>query len=608
MKAKLIPALLLSFVMVSGAVTINDAYAQTNTERLATVDETTMDNNDLLMAISSAIDTMTNSVMEMLMSISDAISGVDDNVSAVNDNVSAVNDNVNDLTGHVSNVTASVDGLGADVSAVANDVSAVDSKLDGLMTALATFGSQVVSTSDIENLHEEIEGQADTLSDISESLVSPSDISDAVSDANAENAATLDRIVRGITNNAAKLNQLETMLNNIQMDADMDREAAEEAVMAAVPDPITMLYSGEITHTVYQRNFGDAASGKIPPKDDKGLSTYKAAFELVCDEDVFLNTVTTNIESNNIDHVFPYHDEGDPDRVDGTEATLYVGGIPIYKSNIAEIKADQVSLNRKDHSLGRMALAAGDALDITTTHTAKHDFVTALNGYVSTPFGEDFTYIAPRYNNNDGPGDTEIHTHRLPDFKSYGMRNSDLPERPNDLPYVSPAASSYASYTVSKAGVGNIESFTMTISWLSANEASCEIMQAGSFADLTNSATKILNPMRDTDGDGGLIERFTDTLNCNNVPTIINDIRTEVPGGVTLPQYSTLELFTGDGDDKKVYAIFGFASNGTLTPNIGELPFTFGGEGPLQINAGLAQKTNLLVVIDYTTIEGNSCN
>ena len=608
MKAKLIPALLLSFVMVAGAVTINDAYAQTNTERLATVDETTMDNNDLLMAISSAIDTMTNSVMEMLMSISDAISGVDDNVSAVNDNVSAVNDNVNDLTGHVSNVTASVDGLGADVSAVANDVSAVDSKLDGLMTALATFGSQVVSTSDIENLHEEIEGQADTLSDISESLVSASDISDAVSDANAENAATLDRIVRGITNNAAKLNQLETMLNKIQMDADMDREAAEEAVMAAVPDPITMLYSGEITHTVYQRNFGDAVSGKIPTKDSDGRSTYEAAFELVCDEDVFLNTVKHTIKPDDDgDSVFPYNDEGYEETIGRTVATLHIGGIPLYQSDIARLDGSPVSLDRSGgYSLDRMALAAGDALHIKTTYKANHDYITGLNGYVMTPFGKSFTVLTPVYTITDGTTENK-YIHSLPVDKQanpHRIMNSTID------PYKEDDGLLFALFNYTKAAVGNIESFTMTISWLSANEASCEIMQAGSFADLTKSDTEILKVTTDDD-DTQLIKEFTGALNCNNVPTIINDIRTEVPGGVTLPQYSTLTLFTGDNlddDDAKIYASFGFASNGTLTPNIGELPFTFGGDGPLKITGSLAQETNLLVVVDYTTTEGNSCN
>ena len=581
MKAKLIPALILSFAMVAGAVTINDAYAQTNTERLMTVDdnvntliETTSGTNDMITALNSAIDSMSSSIMEMLMSISNAISGVDANVSTVNENV-------NSLAGDVSSVADSVSG-------VSSDVSALNTKVDSIASGLSITLSNVASTDGLEHIHEAIDGQSDVLDDISESMISVNDVSNVVNDANVANSAELARIADGVASNAAKLNQLETILNNMQVEA--DRVAEEVIMMEAVPDPITNLYSDELSYTVKLRNFGDPAAGKLAQKNDE-ISTYEATFAFTCDENVFLNEATTNVKPN--DMKFTGLDQGSGN---GDKASLYVGNAALYESAIAkDINNHPVSLDRDSYDFGSMTLEAGDTLEFTAKTTRDHtDYI---DKYVDASIGGNITWI--RTSNDDTVNAPNNFQKEYPDFGIVKHDNGTIIK-----------TNGKTEFTLERSTFGNTKFFDIGISWFSgSNEPNCRLMQAGDFADLVKTETGILNVMIDGDDDD-LIYPFDTKLNCNSAPTMINSIRTEVPGGITLPQYSTLALSTGesDEDDYKTYATFRFLSNGTLVLNNGNLPFTFGGEGELNIEGRLAQKSNMLVVIDYTTSEVNSCS
>ena len=90
MKVKTFHALLLSAVMIAGAVTINDAFAQTNTERLATVVDTTSDTNSKVAQLTE----IWNNFGSQFTPITDALNMVAAEITTISGEISDLSDDV----------------------------------------------------------------------------------------------------------------------------------------------------------------------------------------------------------------------------------------------------------------------------------------------------------------------------------------------------------------------------------------------------------------------------------------------------------------------------------------------------------------------------------
>ncbi|MXY61242.1 MAG: hypothetical protein F4Y82_03890 [Cenarchaeum sp. SB0665_bin_23] len=148
-------ALLLSLLVIAGAVTI-DAYAQTNTQRIATIEDNTNDISSVVDAINSMVSGMADAIDD----ITAGIVGLQSAVTSVDDSVSEVKDSVDSLSGEISTIKSSITGFDdvmASISLMNDRISSIEDRLSSIeVNVISNQGSGGADSAVLQALAERV--------------------------------------------------------------------------------------------------------------------------------------------------------------------------------------------------------------------------------------------------------------------------------------------------------------------------------------------------------------------------------------------------------------------------------------------------------------------
>ena len=561
MKDKTFHALLLSIVMVTGAMTINDAFAQTNTERLITVVDTTADTNTMvsnLVNLWSNFDSNFTPILSVINDLSDELSTVSDKVSEVSSDVMAVDSKINNL----------------------------ESKFD-----------QFVAT-DAENTREaqtNYDNLADMLPDIQstvDTIVDDADTSfDTISD-------KLDALQAQIGTFTSSITTLQEDVSEIQSELGL----VQESVSSRIGPAPTNLDSGEVTGKVllswYTQGLTKIPTGGEGVGDDAS-GYYTANFRFVCESDVFIQTITTTLGAGS-DVEFSYYNDAGNTETHNIQNPIYHGGD--LTNNLADV--NRASLTANSQTLFDSNYNVGTATNIVFNRAIAYPNVLELKAGNAVEFrssvydpntGAEYNTASPNW------GPLEL----IVSANSTSKTTGAFANGTNPLPIggITATTSDTNNNNVTKNQLANVEAYEVTVKYFSADtDAKCMITPSKTTAlSETNQVAFVSIDKDDTEGSG-LVLDYTETLDCDLNTARITGVTGYLSGADGLNNFVTMELKVGD--DTK--AEFTFADNISVIEDESSLPFEFSGSN-LSISGDLVENSSILLQINYDSAETDGC-
>ncbi len=163
-----IHALLLSLLVVTGAMTI-DAYAQSNTQRIETID----DNTSAIMTVVDAINDMVSSLSDAVEALSASISGIESTLTSVGSSVDDVKSSVATISTDVTQIKSSItgfDAVAASIGAINNKITSIEDRLMAIETSIVSGQSSSVDSTSLQILSERVAGIALNMATINDQL------------------------------------------------------------------------------------------------------------------------------------------------------------------------------------------------------------------------------------------------------------------------------------------------------------------------------------------------------------------------------------------------------------------------------------------------------
>ena len=234
MKSKTTTAVLLSLVAMAG-LAVNDVYAQSNTERLVSIDE----NSE---------------------SIKGTVEGIADDTDVLSAMVSAIQDTLNGMADTLTNIMNAVTGVQTSVNSVAMDVTQMNSKIDGIETTLMGLSGIGDRLDNIDIRISGLVGDDQILSVLSSTVTSTNDRLDQVIN-------RLDAIQAGLESANIRIAEIETT--------------------PTTPRPGNILLSGESELNVNSYHYGQHGDSTT----NRGSHFYELEMTFSCNNDVFIETV-----------------------------------------------------------------------------------------------------------------------------------------------------------------------------------------------------------------------------------------------------------------------------------------------------------------------------
>lgn len=238
MKSKTTTAVLLSLLAVAG-LAVNDAYAQSNTERLVSIDENAE-------------------------SIKGTVEGIADDTDALSAMVSAIQDTLSGMADTLTGIMNAITGVQTSVDSVAMDVTQMNSKIVGIETTLMGLS-----------------GLDDRLASID------SRINNLAGD-DGMNDQVLQVLTSTVTTTNDRLDDVINKLDAIQAGLESANiKIAEIETAPTTPRPGNILLSGESelnVNSYHYNQYGD-------PTTDRGANFYELEMTFACNNDVFVETV-----------------------------------------------------------------------------------------------------------------------------------------------------------------------------------------------------------------------------------------------------------------------------------------------------------------------------
>ena len=547
MERKTFHALLLSVAMVTGAVTISDAYAQevTNTDRLIEVIATTDDTNEMV----SDTKDMVSNLAGLWSNFEAQFTPLSQALQSIASTVSAISADVSTVEGKVSDLAKSVDAL---AQAESERATSYQSSIDGFEGAVMQLEDKIDSMGGEDGTAgslDEISGQITSLStQINQFL----QVQDALTD---------------------DVEEIKTALGNVQTSVD-----------TTVGPPPTSLVEGTAKKAIplswHARGLTEVPSDKM----------YTAEFQMTCDADVFVESVTSDINDHSdvtltdtagTDRLIsnPIFDEVGNDITDPrSDTTLTVNGQTLFDSTF-DIGADNDYVFEPDEiPLNLMELKKDAAIQFETTTTVPPstavtgNTMNALELYVTAKKN---TAIAAYFAGNDAANPVNIEA-----------TNSSV---------------ALGLLNVTKAALGSAETYMVTVEYFSANtKAKCEI-ELGTDAPLDNTQT-VLVPLQPMPGSTSILSEYSGMVGCDLNPVSVTNVTAQLSNAPGLNNYVDMELMVGD--DTK--AEFTFVNGHAVIMNNASLPFEFSG-ADLTIKGNIVSGASILAQITYNTIKGVEC-
>ena len=353
MERKAFHALLLSLAVIAGAMTITtDAHAQTNTERLATVEDNT---NSIIAALSGISD----AIAAGFAAVMEALGAIQTDVDTIHDEVETLHSEVDSFRDDVAATQTGLEGIGDAVGNIDTKIDAVNSAITAAVTAM---------------------------------------------DAEPEADPQIAQILEGVTTNAATINALADRLTAVDtmLEAISTKVGAVQETVATSADgtatALSELHSDTVTYAVPVSAFG---------ANKADATTYKADLTLECESPVFLDTITTNNPStyvagtgaDNTESQKPFSPSaaGDAAATTPDKVSVVANGMTVYDTRFQTGTA-LPSVYSAGASFDLAELAAGKSLTIKLSTDRTETFI-GYDDSVTTDDGKQFNI--KRYLNTD---------------------------------------------------------------------------------------------------------------------------------------------------------------------------------------------------------------
>ncbi len=544
MKVKTFHALLLSAVMIAGAVTINDAFAQTNTERLATVVDTTSDTNSKVAQLTE----IWNNFGSQFTPITDAL----------------------------NMVAAEITTISGEISDLSDDVMATSAKVDTLEDKLDNYAA--TRASDSAELKEQIESLSDALPDIQNK------ISTLAGDASVGDLADkVDSITTQLNEFSSTLATIQTEVESIQGELGLVKETAQ-TVVGSAPEQLT---NHELEQEVKLAWYAHRLTE--PPTDN----TYTTEYHFTCESDVFIGTVTSTIDGGTEDNLatgtngitFKYNGTGAGSLTstnavqnpvyantiadNEADATLHVDGNVLFDSMFTGITGTTPPvIYNADHDFELMELKAGELLTFESVTEAR-----GANAVVNATAL--YRYANTALNTANATGVT-------PPGGALAPINDDN------------------TIGATKAQLGAATVYSVTVNYHSeAADPKCRITPAD-IAPLDN-VDQILFISPDISGTG-VLTQYEAQMDCDLNAVRITDVTADLTGADGFNNYVNMKLTVGD--DTK--AEFTFADNTSMLNEKYSYPIEFEATN-LKVEGDALVGSGLVIQFTYDTVMGGEC-
>ena len=571
MKNKTTTAALLSILVMAG-LAVTDAYAQSNTVRLESIDEATQDiledtegipgALESLAEAVSAIQTSLDSLTTSLGSMMSAITGVQDTVNGVNTKVTNMETAVYDTQSSVSSVESAVGSMSTNVDTINSKIVGVDTLLQNVADLDTRLANIEFSIMGLESTMQSMDGGDET-------------------------SDTLSVLGGTVVSNAGKLTEVLQRLASIE--AGLESLGADVKGISTAPSrPGNILLEGESELNVNSydyKNYGDASTDTIG-------KYYELEMTFSCSTDVF------------VDRVFLVHDGGD-----ALPATYHYSK-PNTSANPPEGYRQYFGLD----------LNTGDTIrtgfDIDNDH---HNFVRVDNrDLYDTQFK--FTSSASTTTTYDRPaqfdnkpvkaGETiKFETQVYDRYTDVMYDKNDVPRGPllNDDGNV--ASDDPIKMIAGSNRTHSLPFFEINIEWLTYESGTTCTLGFGSSGKVAPGLTKSNTLGYAVTSDPAHITKslksFSDTIDCGGEPVEITEISAETAEDwkPNLTGFLIVKLTYGTNEHTLA---FDRDANEAVITNDDFLPIYLGNDE--LVISGTIPYNGLLVSLDYKSQPGTDCS
>ena len=515
MERKTVHALLLSLAVVAGGVMMtNDAYAQTNTERLMT----TVDNtNSIISALSALADAVTNGFAEVLEAIGMVqadTSTIMTKIGNVESELGTVHSEVEAIHGEVDGMSTEVEAIHSEVDGISGDLANLESSLNNISNDLASLSGAVgTSTASFTTLAENVQANQVAINSLSEKL-------DVISNT---------------------VGAVQTTVNKTQA------EAEEPAVR-------NMLHTAETEQTVAVADFAGTVTKH--PTDN----VYEASNTFSCTGDVFIDDMSVSKVNDAL--------SSNQDTTGSTaKSTITVEGFFLYEATNVGTAASPNHVDiTKTREFDNRFLRAGDGLVIKGS-TDQSQIVADDGNVVALDTRADGNHNRLNYNNGT-TGAPEFYF-SIQDYVALKSNKATIGPGNNQ-------AGANAGQNATKANLGTVELYTITVNWFAASsDTTCSISSAVETASgLPNTDKTVLVALNldEASTEGPPTPFIPATIDCNGEDTEITNVSIQAGALRGLNQFIEVELTAG-GEPASV----SFGDDNAADDDASDLPFRFSG-------------------------------
>lgn len=582
MEFKTTYALLLSLVVITGAVT-TDAFAQSNTERLADID----DNTDAIKSMVESLEAAVDSLADSVASILEMLTSMDGKLDNVGTSVTSVSSAVTDLSTKTSGIETSVSGM-------STTLTDVQGKVDSINSAITSFSdvqtSIMLLTAKVDNL-----GTSLTDNGVASNVA-----------ANTEAINTLSAQV--IANDAS----IRDALNNIQSSLSTI-EAKLGVVSEKVDKPVTTTTTADGTYIetdsdkeVTSHDF--ASLGK--KVTDSGFDYYDLKLSFTCTEDVrlrsaevikadadndYLKRGAVYIEDTDADtNERPYG--GEPNKPNLGVNYVKVEGTDLYNNWYALTPTNYEELNNEESFATRL-LRAGDTLPF---EARLYDGMFIKHNGTKTTDGNNISYSAANDNTVTALEGKIVESNKSP------YREGDATD---DAIY-----DGHLEQLIVKERDKDKRKdlYTVKVNWVSiksGTQCSLNFGSGGSAVGFSNSISEIFTV--DILDEDATLKKFDTTLECGGNPVRIDEVKATPVGDWSddFKSLANLYLTIQDGiNDDEADVHYRYVQDGTVeVQGDGDDELQFGAD--LRLHGDIPpQITQLVISLKMVTIPDVECD
>lgn len=601
MEFKTTYALLLSLVVITGAVT-TDAFAQSNTERLADID----DNTDAIKSMVESLEAAVDSLADSVASILDMLTSMDGKLDNVGTSVTSVSSAVTDLSTKTSGIETSVSGM-------STTLTDVQGKVDSINSAITSFSdvqtSIMLLTAKVDNL-----GTSLTDNGVASNVA-----------ANTEAINTLSAQV--IANDAS----IRDALNNIQSSLSTI-EASLGVVSEKVDRPVTTTTTADGTYIETDTDkkvttYDFARLGK--EVKDGAFTYYDLNLSFTCTEDVRLRSAeviqAVSDTSQYLDRGATY-DEGDaPVTSIPTANYPYGGSVTDPDRGVNYVKVEGTNLynnwyylNRidtqeynNDEAFNTRLLRAGDSLPFEA-RIYDGVFVMANKTSTATTFDADADRTGGTI--NVAGGDANLgQILEVPAVGTDAEINTVYRAVADGATTDLVIHADFRDTLIKKDRKMAQDLYTIQVDWVSiksGTQCSLNFGTGGSAIGFSNSISEIFTV--NILDDKATLKKFDTTLDCAGNPVRITEVKA-TPVGEWSDDFATLAnlyLTIQDGvNDDKPDVHYRYVADGTVTAqgDYDDLPPSYG-NAELRLHGDIPpQISNLVISLKMDTIPDVEC-